>query len=256
MASDSLGSKRSSFHVCSCGDGDTVYRIVLTGGPGGGKTTAADLLRREFGTQAALVPETATLLYAGGFPRFAERECVHATQLAIHAVQRQLEATTATHFRGRVLLCDRGTVDAAAYWPEGADDFFARVGTTLEAELERYDGVLFFQSAACASKAINSSMFEGGNPHRREDEAQARALNDALHALWRGHASFVEIPSTDSFLEKIHAGVAAAKTLIQRALDKAAARSASRYDEHGVCHTCQGRVKMLASLASDPVKDS
>ena len=44
-------------------------RIVLTGGPGGGKTTAADLFRREIGNRVVIVPEAATLLFQGGFPR-------------------------------------------------------------------------------------------------------------------------------------------------------------------------------------------
>jgi len=33
------------------------------GGPGGGKTTAADLYRREIGEGVVIVPEAATLLY-------------------------------------------------------------------------------------------------------------------------------------------------------------------------------------------------
>lgn len=41
-------------------------RVVLTGGPGGGKTTAADLDRREIGDEVVVVPEAATLLYFGG----------------------------------------------------------------------------------------------------------------------------------------------------------------------------------------------
>ncbi len=44
-------------------------RIVLTGGPGGGKTTAADLFRREIGDRVVIVPEAATILFQGGFPR-------------------------------------------------------------------------------------------------------------------------------------------------------------------------------------------
>jgi hypothetical protein len=31
-------------------------RVVLTGGPGGGKTTAADLFRREIGDRVVIVP--------------------------------------------------------------------------------------------------------------------------------------------------------------------------------------------------------
>ena len=41
----------------------------ITGGPGGGKTTAADLFRREIGERFAIVPEAATLFFPGGFPR-------------------------------------------------------------------------------------------------------------------------------------------------------------------------------------------
>ena len=51
-------------------------RIVLTGGPGGGKTTAGDLFRREFGERVVLVPEAATLLFSGGFPRVEEPPAV------------------------------------------------------------------------------------------------------------------------------------------------------------------------------------
>lgn len=41
-------------------------RIVLTGGPGGGKTTALDLIRREFAGKIASVPEAATMIFSGG----------------------------------------------------------------------------------------------------------------------------------------------------------------------------------------------
>jgi len=56
----------------SSGSGNNHLRIVLTGGPGGGKTTAADLFRRELGERVVLVPESATLLFMGGFPRASD----------------------------------------------------------------------------------------------------------------------------------------------------------------------------------------
>ncbi|MCB0954305.1 MAG: AAA family ATPase, partial [Microthrixaceae bacterium] len=56
-----------------------VSRIVLTGGPGGGKTTAADLFRREIGDSVVVVPESATTLFAGGFPRVRHDDVQRAT---------------------------------------------------------------------------------------------------------------------------------------------------------------------------------
>ena len=58
-------------------------RLALTGGPGGGKTTAADLFRRELGERVVVVPESATILFAGGFPRSREGKAQRAVQTAI-----------------------------------------------------------------------------------------------------------------------------------------------------------------------------
>jgi predicted ATPase len=98
-------------------------RIVLTGGPGGGKTTAADLFRREIGERVVLVPEAATLLFSGGFPRVTEADARRAAQCAIFHVQRNLEDVQSARFPDRILLCDRGTVDGAAYWPDDPSFF-------------------------------------------------------------------------------------------------------------------------------------
>jgi len=135
--------------------GEHLCRIVLTGGPGGGKTTAADMFRREIGDRVVVVPEAATMLFAGGFPRTEESEARRAAQRAIYQVQRNLEDLQSVRFPGRVLLCDRGTVDGGAYWPgnDGGVDFFTAVGTSMELELARYDAVIFFETAAVAATA-------------------------------------------------------------------------------------------------------
>ncbi|MBK6695063.1 MAG: AAA family ATPase [Myxococcales bacterium] len=174
------------------------FRIALTGGPGGGKTTAADLFRREVGERVVIVPEAATILFGGGFPRAREPAAVRATQEAIFHLQRKLEDVMASIYPGRVLLCDRGTVDGAAYWPAGGPSFFATLGTSLHAELERYDAVLFFESAAVGGIAI-----EGGNPVRDESLERARELDRALHSLWSQHERFTLVPHASSFLAKI-----------------------------------------------------
>lgn len=177
-------------------------RIVLTGGPGGGKTTAVDLYRREIGDGVVVVPESATMLFAGGFPRVAEPEARRSEQRAIYEVQRNLEDIQAAQYPGRILLCDRGTLDGAAYWPDGEAEFFAHVGSSLERELDRYDIVLFFETAAVGGLSI-----EGGNRYRIESEAEALQLDTRLRALWSQHREFHLVRHEQSFLAKITDGL-------------------------------------------------
>ena len=179
------------------------FRIVLTGGPGGGKTTAADLFRREVGAKVVIVPETATMLFTGGFPRVGDPKARTATQRAIFHAQVGLEDVQGALYPGRVLLCDRGTVDGAAFWPDEAPrGFFESVDTNLEEQLERYDAVIFFESAAVGDISI-----EGGNPARTESNEEARHLDVSLRELWSKHPNFHFIPHSVSFFAKLQAGL-------------------------------------------------
>jgi predicted ATPase len=198
-------------------------RIVLTGGPGGGKTTAVDLFRREIGDRVVIVPEAATILFQGGFPRSTTNRAQFFAQTAIFHVQRNLEDVQAALYPGRTLLCDRGTVDGAAYWPEGNGDYFAAGGTTLEQELARYDAVIFFETAA-----VGGSSIEGGNPIRNESLAEAIRLDGKLRALWGRHPRFILVPHNPSFFKKISFGLAALEGLVsQLTRDEADRKSAS-----------------------------
>lgn len=185
------------------------FRIVLTGGPGGGKTTAADLFRREIGEAVVIVPEAATILFQGGFPRSRHPDAGSFAQRAIFHVQRNLEAVQASLFPGRTLLCDRGTVDGAAYWPDGHGDYFRAAGTTLETELKRYDAVIFFETAA-----VGGASIEGGNPIRNESLEQAIELDAKLRSLWSQHPRFTLVPHNASFFKKISYGLAVLEGLV------------------------------------------
>jgi predicted ATPase len=197
----------------------TVLRIVVTGGPGGGKTTAADLLRRELGDRVVVVPEAATMLFGGGFPRRKEAPARRAAQVAIYHVQRNVEDVQLAAYPGRILLCDRGTIDGAAYWPDGPDGFFTALATTRQAELSRYDAVIFFESAASGGRHI-----ESGNPIRIETIEEAAKLDKALVKLWSDHPRFFFVPNDHSFFKKITLGLAAMESIISQ-LSKADAQS-------------------------------
>jgi predicted ATPase len=186
-------------------------RIVLTGGPGGGKTTAADLLRRELGERVVVVPEAATILFGGGFPRYEEEDARRAAQSAIYHVQRNVENVQSARYPDRVLLCDRGTVDGGAYWPGGSDGYFRSMGTSLHLELQRYDAVVFFETAAVAGISI-----EGGNAVRCESLDQAAALDQRLRELWSQHPRFALVPHSTSFFQKITAALAILQGVVQQ----------------------------------------
>lgn len=187
------------------------HRIVVTGGPGGGKTTAADLFRRELGEQIVLVPEAATILYTGGFPRSQEVDVRKASQRAIYQVQRNLEDAQSAKFGERILVCDRGTVDGAAYWPGDSSEFFCHLNTSLTEELSRYDVVIFFETAAVGGISI-----EGGNPIRNETLEQAIALDRKLKGLWSQHEEFVFINHDVSFMKKINLALSYLLSAVQR----------------------------------------
>jgi predicted ATPase len=185
-------------------------RIVLTGAPGAGKTIAADLFRREIGDRVVIVPEAATILFQGGFPRSANASAARRAQTAIFHVQRNLEDVQCACYPDRVLLCDRGTVDGAAYWPGDPHDYFKAVETTLEAELRRYDAVIYFETAAVGGISIE------GNPLRIESLKQAVALHRKLRALWMRHPRFVFVPHHASFFKKISFGLAALEGIMNQ----------------------------------------
>ena len=191
-------------------------RIVVTGGPGGGKTTAADMFRREIGERIVIVPEAATMIFSGGFPRYNDLEtATAAVQRAIFHVQRNLEDAQAAKYHDRILLCDRGTIDGAAYWPGEHEEFFGAMGTTFEEELARYDGVIFFESAAVGGMGI-----EGGNPARRESLREAAELDRELLSIWSVHPRFKVVHHNPSFLEKISLGVEIMKQMVTELMER------------------------------------
>jgi predicted ATPase len=177
-------------------------KVVVSGGPGGGKTTAADLFLREMEGKVAVVPEAATILYSGGFPRSQNFQAKVAAQIAIFNVQRQLEEATRALNPSQLLVCDRGTIDGAAFWPGPSEDFFKTMNTSLEDELKKYDAVLFFETAAVGGNSIKSS-----NRVRTESLEEAIELDKKLKSLWGQHPHFIFVPNSKSFIEKVNLGL-------------------------------------------------
>lgn len=186
-------------------------RIVLTGGPGGGKTTALDLFRREFSGRLASVPESATMIFSGGINRSDSDNVIMAQQKAIFNLQKNLEDSQRAMYPDRLILCDRGSLDGLAYWPKSDDDFFNTMQTTYEAELERYDAVIFFETAAKSGQSIESN-----NPIRNESEQIAVEIDKKLQDVWSKHPNFNLVGSSESFIKKVMFGIMTIENVINQ----------------------------------------
>jgi len=190
----------ASQYVCGCNEVHTRKRIVLTGGPGAGKTAVLELCRQYFCRHVAILPEAASLLFDGGFPRRGRSEERAATQRAIYYVQRELECIADAQDNEAIVLCDRGTIDGAAYWP-GPASLFDQVGTTHAAELARYSAVLHLRTP-------EPQDYNHDNPARIESAREAAVIDEAIARAWREHPRCFVVASAPSFLDKARAALA------------------------------------------------
>lgn len=186
-------------------------RIVLTGGPGGGKTTALDLFRRELNGKITSVPEAATMIFSGGIERSTLPEVICAQQIAIFNLQRHLEDVQRQMHPDCLILCDRGCLDGLAYWPGSDQDFFTTMQTSLQHELQRYDSVIFFETAAKSGQEIKSN-----NPIRNESEQTAIEIDQKLQKIWSQHPNFNLVSSSESFIKKINLGITTIENVINQ----------------------------------------
>ena len=186
-------------------------RVAITGGPGGGKSTVASRLQQELGDRVVVVPEVATHLLGGFFPRIADDEERRSVQRAIYHVQLNLEAVyRARAAQDTVLVFDRGLVDGAAYWPEGADAFFEALGSDARSARDRYDAVIFMESAAVGGLPI-----VGENPARTEGREEATRVDGRLRQVWGPHSNFRFIGYAESFDVKVSIAIEQVRHLIE-----------------------------------------
>jgi len=180
---------------CECKEAHARKRIVLTGGPGAGKSAVLELLRHFFCRHVDLLPEAASILFGGGFRRGGTVTGRQAAQRAIFHVQRELEAVADAEANSAIVLCDRGTVDGAAYWP-GPGDFWTALGTTREAELRRYDAVIHLRTPPA------HLGYDHLNPVRIETAVEAAAIDERIASAWAGHPRVHLVESAPDFLDK------------------------------------------------------
>jgi predicted ATPase len=176
-------------------------RVVLTGGPGAGKTAVLEVVRRHFCAHVAVLPEAASVVFGGGFPRAEGVPARKAAQRAIYRVQLELERMVLEERVAAVALCDRGTLDGLAYWPGPPEELFGDVATDLGAELSRYATVIHLRTPP------TERGYDHRNPLRVESASEAARLDERIAAAWSRHPRRFFVESADDFLDKLAAAV-------------------------------------------------
>ncbi len=178
-------------------------RIVLTGGPGAGKTVISSRLAEIHPASFVRVPEAATQVYDAVKTRWdrLDVEGRRDVQRRIYRLQVQQEECIAREHPHQVLLLDRGTIDGAAYWLEGPDEYWRDLGSSLDVELGRYDAVIWMESAAALG------LYDGDESNfcRFEDAEAAIASGRVLLKLWGGHPNLKHIGAFTNLDDKIAA---------------------------------------------------
>lgn len=173
--------------------------VAVTGGPGAGKTAVLELAARSLCEHVAILPEAATIVFGGGFPRHQTQPGLRAAQRAIYRVQREVETLVIEERQVAVALCDRGTVDGLAYWPDPVDTFWEEIGSTLQAELSRYHAVIHLRTPS-PDQGYHT------DPIRNEPAEQAAELDRRIAAAWKDHPHrFLVEAKTDFTAKASHA---------------------------------------------------
>ena len=183
-------------------------KIVITGGPCAGKTTALSWVRNAFsqrGYKVLIVPETATELITGGVAPWScgTNEDYQKCQVELQLTKERLfEQAARTMPDEKILIvCDRGIMDNRAYMSDQEfDDVLKALGGNVVSWRDNYDAVFHLVTAANGAERFYSL---DNNAARYENVEQAISLDNRLIASWTGHKHMRVINNSTDFEEKM-----------------------------------------------------
>jgi len=185
-----------------------ITKIVITGGPCAGKTTAMSWVQNAFtqmGYRVLFVPETATELITGGVAPWTcgsnleYQKCQMKLQLE---KERIFEQAARTMDAEKVLIvCDRGALDNKAYMSEAEFSELIRCLDANEVELrDNYDAVFHLVTAA---KGAEEFYTTANNSARTETVEEAASMDDRFIYAWTGHPHLRVIDNSTGFEDKM-----------------------------------------------------
>lgn len=187
-----------------------ITKIVITGGPCAGKTTALKHIKEccsQMGYHILFIAETATELISGGVsPWILESDyeyqlCQMKLQLAKESVFEEA-AQKIPGCNKILIICDRGIMDNSAYMTR--EDFErAKAVLSLKENIihESYGAIFHLVSAA---KGAEEHYTLANNPARTETPEEAAAMDDKLIDAWAKHPYHRIIDNSGTFENKMN----------------------------------------------------
>ena len=192
-----------------------IKKIVLTGGPCAGKTTALVRIIEHFsnlGYKVFTIPEVPTLFTQAGMNYLTKnRGFFYEGEKATLEIQMALEdkfmrmAEECTE-QPCLIVCDRGTMDISAYMAKDTwADITRSVGTSTPQLRQRYDAVLHLVSAADGAEQYytTANNAQRNEPMTEEGLRIARSLDKKVIHAWTGHPHLRVINNHDDFEAKM-----------------------------------------------------
>ncbi|MCL2046871.1 MAG: AAA family ATPase [Oscillospiraceae bacterium] len=184
-----------------------IRKIVITGGPCGGKTTALSRIEKHFtglGYHVVFVNETATeMMSNGSAPWIGENVNFQNALMHLQYYKEGIYSGWANHldYDKVLLVCDRGLLDNKAYMTEEEFESILTIMQTNEIELrDNYDAVFHLVTAANGAEEFYTTS---NNENRIESIDQAITLDNKIISAWTGHPHFRVIDNNRDFELKI-----------------------------------------------------
>lgn len=190
-----------------------IKKIVLTGGPCAGKSTALSKLEDyllEKGYAILIVSESATELIQGGIRPFGQQALygydfqgiILNYQLSKEKTYEQAAKLLEATGRNVIILYDRGILDNKAYLDISDWNKLLRKHNLYENDLkENYDLVIHMVTAADGKEEAYTTE---NNQARTETVEEAKKLDKITLQAWCGHPNLKVVDNSCSFDEKIN----------------------------------------------------
>lgn len=178
----------------------TLTVLLLTGGPGGGKTESAAWLKKkleEEGFGVVVVPEAATELLLAGLDwrNSMENFDFQKAQLELGLFREELykQYGSKLYNPNVIMLCDRGVLDGSGFIePELFDKILQEKGLDRNELLKRYDAIFHLETAG----RNNDNFYTLKNNKARIETASEAAMEDEiLVRAYKNHPCHVIIHS-------------------------------------------------------------